>query len=192
MYGKLRENKILHHLINTRDWSLIWLYTRLQLFWKQSLHRSEIGFHLSRAKMVSFRPLHPLSYRSVCYGYIDWYFMQRYCLVMFCRVWTESHCANGPGLPLSVGFPNASGLGSLSRFTLGKMFLGPRGPLRTPLVPVVRCPVPSSATKIHATSHYSFSDSKLILFHIQTLSSRNLSNSTQYTEHWTGSCRGPF
>ena len=117
MYGKLRENKILHHLINTRDWSLIWLYTRLQLFWKQSLHRSEIGFHLSRAKMVSFRPLHPLSYRSVCYGYIDWYFMQRYCLVMFCRVWTESHCANGPALPLS-GFPNASWLGNLSRFTL--------------------------------------------------------------------------
>ena len=38
-------------------------------------------------------------------------------------------------------------------------FLGPRGPLRTPLMSVV---VPSSATKIHATSHYSFpSDSKL-------------------------------
>ena len=71
-------------------------------------------------------------------------------------------------------------------------FLGPRGPLRTPLVPVRCCPVPSSATKIHATSPYSFSDSKLILFHIQTLSSRNLSHSTQYTEHWTGSSRGPF
>ena len=66
-------------------------------------------------------------------------------------------------------------------------FLGPRGPLRTPLVSVVplsRCP--SSATKIHATSHYSFpSDSKLILFLFQTLSLRNLSHSTQYTEHWT-------
>ena len=39
-------------------------------------------------------------------------------------------------------------------------FLGPRGPLRTPLVSVpsvVRCPVvPSTATKIHATSPYSF------------------------------------
>ena len=68
-------------------------------------------------------------------------------------------------------------------------FLGPRGPLRTPLVSVVR---PSSATKNHATSRYSFSDSKLILFLFQTLSSRNLSHSTQYTEHWTGSSRGPF
>ena len=52
-----------------------------------------------------------------------------------------------------------------------KLFLGPRRPLRLPLVPVV----PSSATKIP--------DSKLILFLIQTLSSRNLSHSTQYTEH---------
>ena len=31
-----------------------------------------------------------------------------------------------------------------------------------------------------------------ILFLIQTLSSHNLSHSTQYTEHWTGSSRGPF
>ena len=51
-----------------------------------------------------------------------------------------------------------------------KLFLGPRRPLRLPLVPVV----PSSATKIP--------DSKLILFLIQTLSSRNLSHSTQNTE----------
>ena len=35
-------------------------------------------------------------------------------------------------------------------------------------------------------------DSKLILFIIQTLSSRNLSHITQYTEHWTGSSHGPF
>ena len=48
-------------------------------------------------------------------------------------------------------------------------FLGPRGPLRTPLVPVV----PSPATKSP--------DSNLILFPIQTLSSRNLSHSIQYT-----------
>ena len=33
-------------------------------------------------------------------------------------------------------------------------FLGPRGPLRTPLV---SRPVPLSALKIHATSHYFFS-----------------------------------
>ena len=68
-------------------------------------------------------------------------------------------------------------------------FLGPRGPLRTPLVPVPSRPVPSSATKTHATSHYSFSDSKLILFLIQTRSSRNLSHSTQNTEQ---DHRGPF
>ena len=64
-----------------------------------------------------------------------------------------------------------------------KTFLGPRGPLRTPLMSVRRPVVPSSATFSHATSHYSFSDSKLILFLFQTLSSRNLSHSTQYTEH---------
>ena len=56
-----------------------------------------------------------------------------------------------------------------------KTFLDPRGPLRTPLVSV-----PLSATKIHATSHYYFSDSKLILFLFQTLSPHNLSHSTQY------------
>ena len=76
----------------------------------------------------------------------------------------------------------------LSPSPTSSLFLGPRGPLRTPLVSVV----PLSATKIHATSHYSFSDSKLILFLFQTLSSHNLSHSTQYTEHWTGSSRGPF
>ena len=64
-------------------------------------------------------------------------------------------------------------------------FLGPRGPLRTPLMSVRPSGRPSSATFSHATSHYSFSDSKLILFLFQTLSSRNLSHSTQYTEHWT-------
>ena len=36
---------------------------------------------------------------------------------------------------------------------------------------------------IPATSRYSFSDSELILFLFQTLSSHNLSHSTQYTEH---------
>ena len=36
------------------------------------------------------------------------------------------------------------------------------------------------------------SPSVTFLFHIQTLSSRNLCQSTQYTEHWTGSPRGPF
>ena len=56
-----------------------------------------------------------------------------------------------------------------------KLFLGPLGPLRTPLISVVVV-VPLSAK---------FSDSKLILFRFQTLSSRNLSHSTQYTEHWT-------
>ena len=66
-----------------------------------------------------------------------------------------------------------------SNTTVNPIFLVLRGPPRTPLVPVR----PSSATKNHATSHYSFSDSKLILFLIQTLSSRNLSHSTQYTEH---------
>ena len=60
-------------------------------------------------------------------------------------------------------------------------FLGPRGPLRLPLMSVPSVVRPS-ATKIHATSHYSFSDSKLILFLFQTLSSHNLSHSTQNTE----------
>ena len=70
----------------------------------------------------------------------------------------------------------------VNKSNIFSFFLGPRGPLITPLVPVPSV-VPSSATKIHATSPYSFSDSKLILFHIQTLSSRNLSHSTLYTEH---------
>ena len=62
-------------------------------------------------------------------------------------------------------------------FKIFLAFLGPRGPLRTPLVPVV-CAKNSR-------------NLSLFLF-LQTLSSRNLSHSTQYTEHWTGSIRGPF
>ena len=58
-------------------------------------------------------------------------------------------------------------------------FLGPRGPLRTPLVPVV------------VVRNKNSRNLSLFLF-LQTLSSRNLSHSTQYTEHWTGSIRGPF
>ena len=67
-------------------------------------------------------------------------------------------------------------LSELKRRHSGK-FLGPRGPLRTPLVSVVR-------------PQQKFTQPLLILF--QTLSSHNLSHSTQYTEHWTGSSRGPF
>ena len=59
-------------------------------------------------------------------------------------------------------------------------FLGPRGPLRTPLVPVVVVVRNKNSRNL-----------SLFLF-LQTLSSRNLSHSTQYTEHWTGSIRGPF
>ena len=53
------------------------------------------------------------------------------------------------------------------------------GPLRLPLISSRRRP-------------QTLSDSKLILFLIQTLSSCNLSHSTLYTEHWTGSSRWPF
>ena len=58
----------------------------------------------------------------------------------------------------------------ITGFIRGKS-LGPRGPLRLPLMPIV----PSSSVR------------KLFLFLIQSLSSGNLSHSTQYTEHWTGS-----
>ena len=55
------------------------------------------------------------------------------------------------------------------------IFLGPRGPLRTPLVPVsvVR---PQQKFQTLSSRNLSF------LF-LQTLSSSNLSHSTQYTEH---------
>ena len=59
-------------------------------------------------------------------------------------------------------------LSELKRRHSGK-FLGPRGPLRTPLVS--RCPL--SALKIHATSHFLF---------LQTLSSSNLFHSIQNIE----------
>ena len=58
-------------------------------------------------------------------------------------------------------------------------FLGPRGPLRTPLVS--RCPLSVVRAKNSRNLSFSFpSDSKLK----QPL--------PQYTEHWTGSIRGPF
>ena len=72
-------------------------------------------------------------------------------------------------------------MGNVNVFFIRNHFLGPRGPLRIPLMSVPSVVRPS-ATKIHATSPYSLSDSKLILFHIQTLSPHNLSHSTQNTE----------
>ena len=60
--------------------------------------------------------------------------------------------------------------------------LGPRGPLRTPLV---------SVPLLSVVRNKNSRNLSLFLF-LQTLSSSNLSHSTQYTEHWTGSIRGPF